>query len=123
MNIAGVNVKRVRAPAEPTDGYRVLVDRLWPRGLAREQVALDEWARDLAPSDELRRWFGHDPERWEEFRHRYQEELEQHRDELSELRRRSRRGVVTLLYDARDEEHNNAQVLARAIRRGLPRGS
>jgi uncharacterized protein YeaO (DUF488 family) len=116
-----VKVKRARAPAAPEDGYRVLVDRLWPRGLRRQDLPIDAWARDLAPSDDLRRWFGHRPERWEEFRRRYEEELQGRRPELSELRWRARRGTLTLLHDARDEERNNAQALARAIRRGLPR--
>lgn len=121
MSTVGVRVKRVRAPAASDDGYRVLVDRLWPRGVKRQGVAMDAWMRDLAPSDELRRWFGHRPERWEDFRRRYEEELQGRRAELSELRRRARQGVLTLLHDARDEERNNAQALARAIRRGLPR--
>ncbi|HZR91731.1 MAG TPA: DUF488 domain-containing protein [Gaiellaceae bacterium] len=114
-----VRVKRAYEPAEPGDGYRVLVDRLWPRGVTREQARLDAWARELAPSPELRRWFGHDPGRFDEFRRRYAEELRAHEQELRELRRRARTGPVTLVYGARDTEHNGAVVLADLLlRRG-----
>lgn len=113
--------KRVYEPASAGDGYRVLIDRLWPRGLSKAEVHVDEWARGLAPSDALRRWFGHNPERFDEFRRRYTEELRSHEDDVRELRRRSRRGKVTLVYAARDAEHSNAAVLASIIRRGFPR--
>ncbi|HZT53780.1 MAG TPA: DUF488 family protein [Gaiellaceae bacterium] len=116
-----VQTKRVYDPPAPGDGYRILIDRLWPRGLPREQAKLDEWARDLAPSDELRRWFGHRPERFEEFRRRYLDELRGHADRIGELRRRARTGTLTILYAARDAEHSNAAVLAQLIRRGFPR--
>ena len=112
-------LKRVYDPPSPADGYRVLIDRLWPRGVSRDRAAVDEWARDLAPSDELRRWYGHEPERFEEFARRYRAELAGHRDELGELRRRARRQTVTLLFSARDVEHSNAAVLADVLRRGL----
>ena len=115
-----VQTRRVYEPASADDGYRVLVDRVWPRGLSKAKAQVDAWARDLAPSDELRRWFGHRPERFEEFRRRYTEELREHADELSELRRRARRGKVTLVFGARDAEHSNAAVLASIIRRGFP---
>ena len=115
-----VQTKRVYEPASAGDGYRVLIDRVWPRGVSKAKAQVDEWARDLAPSTELRRWFGHRPERFEEFRRRYTEELREHADELSELRRRARRGTVTLLFGARDTEHSNAAVLAPIIRRGFP---
>jgi uncharacterized protein YeaO (DUF488 family) len=114
----GVRLKRVYEPPSPEDGYRVLVDRLWPRGLAKERARVDEWARELAPSDELRRWFGHRPERFDEFRRRYLEELRAREGELRALRRRARAGTVTLLYAARDREHNDAVVLADLLRRG-----
>jgi uncharacterized protein YeaO (DUF488 family) len=114
-----VETKRVYEPPDPADGYRVLIDRLWPRGLARERAAIDEWARDLAPSDALRRWFGHDPERFEEFAERYRAELAERRPQLTELRRRARDGTVTLVFGARDAEHSNAAVLARVLRSGL----
>jgi uncharacterized protein YeaO (DUF488 family) len=115
-----VRLKRVHEPAEDADGYRVLVDRLWPRGITRERARLDRWDRELAPSAALRTWFGHDPDRFEEFRRRYLEELRDHRPELAELRRRARSGTVTLVYAARDTEHNDAVVLAEVLRRGLP---
>jgi uncharacterized protein YeaO (DUF488 family) len=115
-----VRTKRAYDPASQEDGYRVLIDRLWPRGLSRRDAALDEWARDLAPSDELRRWFGHRPERFEQFERRYTDELRDHADEISALRRRTRTGNVTLVYAARDAAHSNAAVLAPIIRRGFP---
>ncbi len=114
-----VSLKRVREPASDSDGYRVLVDRLWPRGVSKSAADLDEWAKELSPSDELRRWFAHRPERFEEFGRRYRLELEQQRDRLSALRRRARQGPVTLVYGASDPAHNNAVVLARVLRRGL----
>ena len=113
-----VKAKRAYSPAEASDGYRVLVDRLWPRGISRERAHLDEWARDLAPSDELRRWFGHDSKRFEEFRTRYREELTAHHEHLDALRRRARRAPLTLVYGARDTEHNDAVVLEEVIRDG-----
>ena len=106
-----VKSKRVYDAAEPGDGYRVLIDRMWPRGVSRQRAQLDEWARELAPSSELRMWFHHDPERFDEFRSRYREELRERRPLLEELRRRARDGPVTLLYAARDREHNDAVVL------------
>jgi uncharacterized protein YeaO (DUF488 family) len=117
-----IRLKRAYEPAEPADGYRILIDRLWPRGLSRERAQLDEWDRELAPSTELRRWFGHVPDRFDEFRRRYCEELGAQRAALAGLRRRARAGTLTLVYSARDTEHNDAVVLVRALRRGLPRG-
>jgi uncharacterized protein YeaO (DUF488 family) len=113
-----VRLKRAYEPPAASDGYRVLVDRLWPRGVRREEARLDEWARELAPSAELRRWFGHDPERFEEFRRRYADELAGQEEKLRELRRRAREGALTLVYSARDVEHNDAVVLAEILRRG-----
>src|SRR3954452_1712591 len=115
-----VRLKRAYDPATPTDGYRVLVDRLWPRGVSRERARLDVWEKDLAPSPELRRWFGHAPERFDEFRRRYVDELRGRRRELAALRRRAREGTLTLVYSAHDREHNDAVVLAEILRRGLP---
>jgi uncharacterized protein YeaO (DUF488 family) len=117
-----VHIKRAYDPAERSDGHRVLVDRLWPRGVTKEKAHLDEWNRDLAPTPELRRWFGHDPERFDEFRRRYREELAGRQDELRELRRRARSGTVTLVYGARDTEHNGAVVLAELLRSGRRSG-
>jgi uncharacterized protein YeaO (DUF488 family) len=113
-----VKIKRIYEPAAKSDGYRVLVDRLWPRGVSREKARLDEWARELAPSTELRRWFGHDPERFEEFRRRYVEELRPQEEKLDALRKRARKGTVTLLFAARDTERNEAVVLADVLRSG-----
>ncbi|HEX5309060.1 MAG TPA: DUF488 family protein [Solirubrobacteraceae bacterium] len=115
-----VRLKRAYEPATASDGYRVLIDRLWPRGVSRERAKLDQWERELPPSTELRQWFGHDPSRFEEFRRRYIEELRHHRSRISELRRRARQGTLTLVYSARDSEHNDAVVLADVLRRGLP---
>ncbi len=111
-----VRVKRAYEPAEPADGYRVLVERLWPRGVTKEEASLDEWAKDVAPSAELRRWYGHDVERFEEFRCRYLEELDAQGERLEELRARARRGTLTLVYAARDTEHNSAVLLADVLR-------
>jgi len=113
-----VRTKRVYEPAERDDGYRVLVDHVWPRGVSRERARLDEWARELAPSDELRRWFNHIPERFAEFRSRYRKELQSRTAELDALRDRARSGRVTVVYAARDEEHNNAIVVAEVLRDG-----
>jgi uncharacterized protein YeaO (DUF488 family) len=112
-----VLIKRVYDPPAPSDGYRVLIDRLWPRGITRERAHLDEWARELAPSSELRRWFGHDPARFEEFRRRYDAELAAHGEKLRELRSRARTGTLTLVYSARDTRHNDAVVIAELLRR------
>jgi len=105
----------------PTDGYRVLVDRLWPRGVSKARAQLDGWEKELAPSTELRKWFGHEPSRFSEFRDRYIEELRGRRAELTGLRRRAKAGTLTLVYGARDSEHNEAVVLAEGLQRGLPR--
>lgn len=113
-----VRIKRAYEPSESEDGYRVLIDRLWPRGVTKNEAQLDEWAHALAPSAELRRWFAHDPARFEEFRRRYLDELTAQGEKLRELRRRSRAGTLTLVYGARDSEHNDAVVLAELLRRG-----
>ena len=113
-----VRLKRAYELPTRSDGYRVLIDRLWPRGVSKEQAQLGEWARELAPSSELRGWFGHDPARFGEFRRRYLEELAAREEKLRELRRRAREGTLTLVYGARDGEHNNAVVLADLLRRG-----
>ncbi len=117
-----IRLKRAYDPVEPSDGYRILVDRLWPRGLSRERAELDEWDRELAPSTELRKWFSHEPSRFPEFRRRFCEELGEHRSTLAGLRRRAREGTLTLVYAAKDTDHNDAVVLAEVLRRGLPRG-
>jgi uncharacterized protein YeaO (DUF488 family) len=106
-----VRLKRAYLPAAATDGTRVLVDRLWPRGIRKSAAAIDLWIKDVAPSTALRKWFGHDPARWLEFRHRYAAELRGHRDGLAGLRALARRKTVTLVFAARDERHNDAVVL------------
>jgi uncharacterized protein YeaO (DUF488 family) len=111
-----VRVKRIYDEPEPGDGYRVLIDHVWPRGVSRERARLDEWARELAPSDELRRWFAHDPARFDGFRARYRGELVDQRDHLLELARRARSRPVTIVYAARDQQHNNAVVVAELVR-------
>ena len=116
-----VQIKRVYEPASSNDGERVLIDRLWPRGVSRQNAKLDQWVKELAPSTELRHWFGHDPRRFEEFRRRYIEELRDERPRLAALRRRARDGTLTLVYSARDTEHNDAVVLAEILSRGLPK--
>jgi uncharacterized protein YeaO (DUF488 family) len=113
-----VQLKRAYEPAARSDGYRVLIDRLWPRGVSKKQAHLDEWAKELAPSSELRRWFGHDPARFETFRRRYRDELVAQDKKLRELRKRAREGTLTLVYGAHDNEHNDAVVLAELLRRG-----
>ncbi len=111
-----VRTKRVYDPAEPGDGQRVLIDHVWPRGVTRERARLDEWARELAPSDELRKWFDHVPERFGDFRSRYRGELAAQPERVDDLRRRAASGTLTIVYAARDREHNNAVVLAELVR-------
>ena len=110
-----IKVKRAYEPVSLTDGARFLVERLWPRGLTRERVAVDLWLKDVAPSPELRKWFGHDPARWEQFQERYRQELRAKQDAVQLLRQKTNEGTVTLVYAARDEEHNGALVLARFL--------
>jgi uncharacterized protein YeaO (DUF488 family) len=108
---AGIRLKRAYQPSARGDGTRILVDRLWPRGIRKADAAINHWAKTIAPSSALRAWFGHDPGRWQEFRRRYAAELRGHRDELAELRALARRGPITLVFAAHDEAHNNAVVL------------
>jgi uncharacterized protein YeaO (DUF488 family) len=113
-----VRIKRIYEPPDASDGTRVLVDRLWPRGLARAKAKVDRWEKELAPSDELRRWFGHDPAKWAEFRKRYRAELSALTGLVRELAVvAGGRGRLTLLYAARDERHNNAVVLAEVLKK------
>jgi uncharacterized protein YeaO (DUF488 family) len=116
--VLDVRTKRIYDPVESGDGYRVLVDHVWPRGVSRERARLDEWARELAPSDELRKWFDHVPERFDEFRARYRRELADHGELIEKLRDRGKNGRLTIVYAARDQEHNNAAVLAELLRDG-----
>lgn len=106
-----IRIKRAYEPTTHDDGTRILIDRLWPRGIKKENLALDQWAKALAPSTELRQWFGHDPARWHEFHKRYAAELHPHAELLDTLRTLARKGTVTLVYAAHDESHNNAVAL------------
>jgi uncharacterized protein YeaO (DUF488 family) len=106
-----IQIKRIYQPAEPADGYRLLVDRLWPRGISKEAAALDNWMKEVAPSTELRRWFGHDPSRWQEFKRRYAAELDANLDLVDKVRSIAADRTVTLLYSARDQDHNQAVAL------------
>lgn len=107
-----VTIKRVYEDANKDDGYRVLVDRLWPRGVSKEKAKLDLWMKEIAPSTELRKWFGHDPAKWTEFQAKYKEELRSHKELLEELRELEKKHkAVTLLYGAKDTQHNEAIVL------------
>jgi uncharacterized protein YeaO (DUF488 family) len=116
-----IKLKRAYEAAGRSDGYRVLIDRLWPRGVKKADLELDEWARELAPSTELRKRFGHDPAKWKEFSASYRLELrrKEAREKMEELARRARKGTVTLVYAARDEEHNDAVVLKKVIDQAL----
>jgi uncharacterized protein YeaO (DUF488 family) len=116
-----IKLKRVYEQAEAADGQRILVERLWPRGLSKQRAAINLWMKDVAPSPALRKWFGHDPAKWQEFRRRYMAELAQHADPLSQLRRLARRGTVTLVYAARDPEHNSAVVVRNRLLEGRSR--
>lgn len=115
-----VRIKRMYAPPHPDDGYRVLVDRLWPRGVSKRQARLDDWMKDIAPSDGLRKWFGHRRDRWEEFRRAYLEELEACPEQLAALQAMAQKGDVTLLFAAKDETHNNAVVIREWLSRNPP---
>jgi uncharacterized protein YeaO (DUF488 family) len=113
-----VRLKRAYEPPAADDGIRILVDRLWPRAVSKQALALDEWMKDIAPSSELRRWFGHDPGRWHEFCRRYAAEVHEHQSLLDELRARARKGRITLVFSARDERHNDAVALRSLILHG-----
>ncbi len=112
-----IKIKRVYEHRETGDGSRILVDRLWPRGLTKEKADIDLWLKEIAPSTELRKWFGHDPEKWERFRGRYETEIRGHEDLLNTLRKKAAKGVITLVYGARDQEHNEARVLKQFLER------
>ena len=122
-----IHLKRAYEPSAPEDGFRILVDRLWPRGVARDAARVDLWLKEIAPSTELRKWFAHDPEKWAEFRKRYAEELDSNPAEVERLAEFVRRGTVTLVYGAKDEQHNQAVALkeyldASARRKSASRG-
>ena len=106
-----MRIKRIYDAPDKKDGRRILVDRLWPRGLAKEKAKVDLWLKEIAPSDELRKWFAHDPTKWEEFKKRYAKELEAKQDLVKEVEQTTKKETVTLLYSAKDTEHNNAVAL------------
>jgi uncharacterized protein YeaO (DUF488 family) len=106
-----INLKRAYEPAAKTDGERILVERLWPRGVSKDRAKIDLWLKEVAPSTELRKWFGHDPEKWRQFRRRYAAELKEKVDVIKMLKQKAKRGRVTFVYAARDEEHNGALAL------------
>jgi uncharacterized protein YeaO (DUF488 family) len=115
LSARNIRLKRAYQPAAADDGTRILVDRLWPRGLKKSDAAIDRWLKDIAPSTALRKWFAHDPARWPEFRRRYAAEIRRHPDQLAELRAIARKGPVTLIFSARDELRNDAVVLRNVL--------
>ena len=115
--IVNIRIKRVYEKPDASDGKRILVDRLWPRGLTKEKARVDHWLKDVAPSTELRKWFAHDPAKWAEFRTRYLEELKKDKEQFLLLRQEAAKGTVTLVYGARDQQHNEALVLQRVLTR------
>lgn len=106
-----LNLKRIYEPPEKEDGFRILVDRLWPRGFTKEKAALDLWLKDIAPSTELRKWFDHDPDKWKDFQKKYRAELKENKEAVSTIKDHLKNGTVTLLYGAKDEAHNEALVI------------
>jgi uncharacterized protein YeaO (DUF488 family) len=115
MSARDIRLKRAYQPAAADDGMRILIDRLWPRGLKKSEVAIDRWLKDIAPSTALRQWFAHDPARWPEFRRRYRSEIRRHPDQIAELRALARKAPVTLIFSARDERRNDAVVLRNVL--------
>jgi uncharacterized protein YeaO (DUF488 family) len=112
-----LGLKRAYEDPSPQDGFRVLVDRLWPRGLSKEKAQVDLWLKEIAPTTELRKWFAHDPAKWAEFKGRYRAELKQHSEQIHLLRTKAKKAPVTLVYGAQDENHNNAVVLLELLKR------
>lgn len=110
-----IHIKRVYIKPEKEDGIRILVDRLWPRGLTKEKANVDIWLKELAPSTELRKWFGHDLAKWKDFQKKYKQELKKNKQQISLLKEELKKGTVTLVYCAKDEEHNEAVVLKEII--------
>ncbi len=114
---ATIRLKRAYEPPTEEDGTRILVERLWPRGVSKEQVAIDLWLKEIGPSTELRKWYGHDLDKWEEFRKRYWAELDQKADLLNDLRQKLKAGPVTFVFAAKDEQHNSAVILKESLER------
>jgi len=113
-----IKIKRVYEKPEKEDGYRILVDRLWPRGLTKEKANVDLWLKGIAPTTELRKWFGHEPAKWNDFKKKYVAELKENKEPVSVLKEKMKKGTVTLLYGAKDEEHNEALVLLHYTTKG-----
>jgi uncharacterized protein YeaO (DUF488 family) len=112
-----VKIKRVYEEASKDDGFRILIDRLWPRGVSKEKAAIDLWLKEVSPSTELRKWFGHDPEKWEEFRTRYFKELDRAKDAVDQIRRQAKKGTVTLIYGTKAEPYSNAEALLEYLKK------
>jgi len=110
-----IKIKRVYDPPEADDGKRILIDRLWPRGIKKESLEMDEWLKDIAPSDGLRKWFSHDPAKYHEFKKRYVKELEKKKETIERIRDEAKKETVTLLFSAKDVEHNNATILKEVL--------
>lgn len=115
VSAGNIKLKRAYEPPADDDGTRILIDRLWPRGVTKERAAIDQWMKEISPSTDLRKWFGHDPARWDEFRLRYAKEVHQHAELLEQLRSLAREGPITLVYSAHDEKHNDAVELRELI--------
>lgn len=111
-----IKIKRVYEPSEKEDGIRILVDRLWPRGLTKEKAGIDLWLKEIAPSNELRKWFNHDPAKRKEFKQRYYHELKKNKEAVSQLKEQLKKGTATLVYSAKDEEYNNAVALKELLK-------
>jgi uncharacterized protein YeaO (DUF488 family) len=114
--MTNIRIKRAYEAPDRDDGTRILVDRLWPRGLTKERATVDLWLKNVAPSTELRKWFAHDPGKWEEFQSRYLEELKRNKEQVSLLKQEAAKGPVTLVYGARDQHHNEAVILQRLLK-------
>ena len=112
-----IKIKRVYEAPAKDDGMRILVDRLWPRGLTKQKAAIDLWLKEIAPTAELRKWFAHDPKKWTEFRKKYLQELKENKEQISIIKDHLKQGAVTLVYGARDQEHNEANVLEELLNR------
>jgi uncharacterized protein YeaO (DUF488 family) len=114
-----IKIKRIYDPPGAEDGFRILVDRLWPRGLSKEKAKVDLWLREISPSNELRKWYGHDPDKWTEFKKKYLEEIEEKKEEFDLLRKKAREVTVTFLFSSKEEELNNAAALKEFVERKL----
>ena len=112
-----IKTKRIYEDPSDADGYRILIDRVWPRGVSKEDAKLDDWNKDIAPSDSLRKWFDHDPDKFDEFAKKYRKELDDKKEDLTEIRKKAKTQTVTLLYGAKDTEHNQAVVLQKVLKK------